>query len=602
MTTTRLSPGDSNPLRVTNAINKNADEHDALAQSVAYLQAELDALEAEVAEPVEPGDLGDELQAEFDRLNEVARNQLAGAERIRDKVQALAAMLGKLTEITWQDKVETRTQLQAVVETAEANAIATAEESLAAFAGPYASLAAYNLAVTAAYESYADGAASTAQTNAEATASTALTAFASGYASLAAYNTTVTAAYQGYANGAASTAQSNAIASAANSLTTFASGYASLAAYNTAVTAAYQGYADDAEADAIAASEATLDAFASGFDDLADLEATLEGYADTVADAAQAAAEATASSALTTFASGYASIAAYNTAVTSAYQTYANNAASTAQTNAIASAASSLTTFASGYASLAAYNTVVSSTYVTSSHLTTNYATASTIAGTYATQANAYAFQTMELDVNDYVTGLYSVNDGASGSITFRVDKLFAASSGGSPTAFLETGTNQSGATTIVMKADRFVQAGVDTGAIASNAVTRIWTNTGSPITGPITTGTTLVSVNCNSLVTGNIVVLFEADVNINKTNGNDGDKITVEIHDGVTQLCTREFKNFKIGNDARIRYPLIINRGLTAATGNRTISAKVSQSNFSDAQNTFAQTSASITVIEYKR
>lgn len=87
--------------------------------------------------------------------------------------------------------------VQAEALTAASDAYAAAHAELVAFAGPYASMAAYNIDVTAAYKGYADTVAGTAQTNAEATASSALTTFASGHGSLASFQTTLTTTYNG---------------------------------------------------------------------------------------------------------------------------------------------------------------------------------------------------------------------------------------------------------------------------------------------------------------------------------------------------------------------------------------------------------------------
>jgi hypothetical protein len=125
--------------------------------------------------------------------------------------------------------------VQAEALTAASDAYASAHAELVAFAGPYSSMAAYNIDVTAAYEGYADTVAGTAQTNAEATAAAALTTFAGEYETLAEFNVDLTAAYQGYAD----TAQSNAEATAASQLSTFAGPHGSLAEFQTTLTTTY---------------------------------------------------------------------------------------------------------------------------------------------------------------------------------------------------------------------------------------------------------------------------------------------------------------------------------------------------------------------------
>lgn len=174
-------------------------------------------------------------------------------------------------------------EVNSTLTTAISDASAAASLALTTFASGYESLATFQVALTAAYEGYADGAAEDAQANAIATANSALTAFASGHSSLAAFETNLTAGYQTYADTAAGQAQTNAEATAASELSAFAGPYTSMANYNTTVTSAYQSFANNA------------------------------------ANNAETNAEATAATALSTFSSGHSTLAAFETSLTTTY-------------------------------------------------------------------------------------------------------------------------------------------------------------------------------------------------------------------------------------------------------------------------------------------
>jgi len=246
--------------------------------------------------------------AELDLIRDSIWREIEG---VKEKIQKIAASVTQQDSHNWTDKQETRTLLQSVNENHIANTKAQVEVVQSAVTAVDAALASFQITVGATYATKDELTTSIAGVN------STITTFASGYATLAAYDTEVTAAYQDYADAA----QAAAEATAASALSTFASGYASLATYNTAVTAAYQGYADDAADAAQAAAEATaasaLSTFASGYASLATyntaVTAAYQGYADDAADAAQAAAEATAASNLTAFADGHASLAEYET-------------------------------------------------------------------------------------------------------------------------------------------------------------------------------------------------------------------------------------------------------------------------------------------------
>lgn len=355
---------------------------------------------------------------------------------------------------------------------------------------------------------------------------------------------------------------------------------------NTSLQDALTTLAEDSNEYATAAVTEAIDAFAGEYETLAAynlaVTASYQGYADTAAGNAQAAAEAKAATELAAFAGLYSSMANYNVIVTASYEGYADAAADAAQAAAEATAGAALTAFASGYASMAAYETYVSSTYTSLTYLTTNYATASTIAGTYATKANAYAYHTLKLDVNGYVSGTTSTNDGDVADITFITDNMRVAKPGSvTPVAFLETGLNASGATTVVLKADRIKVSSIDTENIITEAATAVWSETDADVN-PATLGTELAAITVD-VVVGTVDVYFEAELIFQRddTSASNHVELGLYLDAAGTPLFSRVYPCV-VSSGAKIRTVAVFSRVLTGlSVGSHTIKVKLYNTTF---------------------
>lgn len=155
-----------------------------------------------------------------------------------------------------------------------------------------------------------------------------------------------------------------------------------------------------------------------------------------------------------------------------------------------------------------------------------HFASAVSEIGAWATQATAYAWHTIELNADGYVSGTYSQNDGGTADITFLVDTLKVAKAGvtgGTAKTFLQVGTNQDGTASITIKADVIEAASIITGGIGLGAVSATSAATSA---GPTT-----------SLGDG-------GDVHITHTKtliGNEAGEATVLITFTGTYNCTRD-------------------------------------------------------------
>lgn len=112
-------------------------------------------------------------------------------------------------------------------------------------------------------------------------------------------------------------------------------------------------------------------------------------------------------------------------------------------------------------------------TFSVQAELTDLSASTTLALGAKVDTSTAYAWATLTLNVNDYVSGWTTVNDGNSADFTFLVDNLKVAKagvSGGTAKTFLQVGTNQDGTPSITIKADVIEAESIITGGIEPGA------------------------------------------------------------------------------------------------------------------------------------
>lgn len=215
-----------------------------------------------------------------------------------------------------------------------------------------------------------------------------------------------------------------------------------LAAYALTVAATYASIGEiDAAVDASVG--AAMTAFAGAYETLAEYD--LDVQATYATQGALTSAIAGVNSTITTFASGYASLAAYKTAVEATYaSTYLSQASASSTYLAQATAASTYVTI-----------TNAAAIYLTQANASSTYLSISTAASLYATAGSVAAMYALTLDVNGYISGFESINNGATSSFTILADNFRIAKpgvTGGTATTLFEVGTNFDGFPAIILK------------------------------------------------------------------------------------------------------------------------------------------------------